>query len=178
MIVDLWLVHLLANKIEASFWNLMKVKILYLHAPDHETPLLETLTAINDLYKEGKFEEFGLSNFSSWVSTLTTYINPSAKKQALWVQFWFSWLVRLSMSAKQIISFFRPSTKECILQSPVKSNSNYYHVWNITVFGFMHIHHLVAVFSPANINSTWNLKTPLNMEDSTCPKRNVVVLIR
>ena len=61
----------------------MKVKILYLHAPDHETPLLETLTAINDLYKERKFEEFGLSNFSSWVSTLTTYINPSAKKQAL-----------------------------------------------------------------------------------------------
>ena len=51
-----------------SFLNPFKVKILYLHAPDHETPLLETLTAINDLYKEGKFEEFGLSNFSSWVS--------------------------------------------------------------------------------------------------------------
>lgn len=45
-----------------------KVAILYLHAPDHETPLLETLTAINDLYKEGKFEEFGLSNFSSWLT--------------------------------------------------------------------------------------------------------------
>lgn len=61
----------LANQMEIksiSFWNPLKVKILYLHAPDHETPLLETLTAINDLYKEGKFEEFGLSNFSSWVS--------------------------------------------------------------------------------------------------------------
>ena len=76
MMVDqaLWLVALTANKLDTkstSFWNRFKVKILYLHAPDHETPLLETLTAINDLYKEGKFEEFGLSNFSSWVSIFT-----------------------------------------------------------------------------------------------------------
>ena len=45
-----------------------KVHILYLHAPDHDTPLVETLTEINELHKEGKFEELGLSNFSSWVS--------------------------------------------------------------------------------------------------------------
>ena len=44
-----------------------KVQILYLHAPDHEVPLIETLTEVNKLHKEGKFEEFGLSNFSAWV---------------------------------------------------------------------------------------------------------------
>ena len=45
-----------------------KVQILYLHAPDHDTPLLETLTEINEIYKEGKFAELGLSNYSAWVS--------------------------------------------------------------------------------------------------------------
>lgn len=44
-----------------------KVHILYLHAPDHDTPLVETLSEVNDLHKEGKFEELGLSNFSSWL---------------------------------------------------------------------------------------------------------------
>ena len=44
-----------------------KVQILYLHAPDHDTPLLETLTEINEIYKEGKFAELGLSNYSAWV---------------------------------------------------------------------------------------------------------------
>ena len=44
-----------------------KVQILYLHAPDHDTPILETLTAVNDLHKEGKFDELGLSNYSAWV---------------------------------------------------------------------------------------------------------------
>ncbi|KAG0200977.1 hypothetical protein BGX33_010657 [Mortierella sp. NVP41] len=43
-----------------------KVDILYLHAPDHETPFEETLKAIDDLYREGLFERFGLSNYSSW----------------------------------------------------------------------------------------------------------------
>ena len=45
-----------------------KVQIVYLHAPDHETPLIETLSEMNTLHKEGKFDELGLSNFSAWVS--------------------------------------------------------------------------------------------------------------
>ena len=44
-----------------------KVKILYLHAPDHRISLQETLKVIDSLHKEGKFEEFGLSNFSAWL---------------------------------------------------------------------------------------------------------------
>jgi len=40
------------------------VETYYLHAPDSATPIEETLSAINDLHKQGKFKNFGLSNFS------------------------------------------------------------------------------------------------------------------
>jgi len=42
------------------------VDILYLHWPDIKTPIEETLGAISDLHKAGKFKEFGLSNFPAW----------------------------------------------------------------------------------------------------------------
>lgn len=42
------------------------VDILYLHAPDPNTPVLETLAAVQDLYQEGRFTELGLSNYSAW----------------------------------------------------------------------------------------------------------------
>jgi len=43
-----------------------KVPLLYLHAPDHETPIQEILETLNELYKNGKFEEWGLSNYAAW----------------------------------------------------------------------------------------------------------------
>lgn len=42
------------------------VDILYLHAPDHKTPIEETLGAVAQLHKEEKFKRFGLSNYASW----------------------------------------------------------------------------------------------------------------
>lgn len=42
------------------------VNIFYLHAPDHSTPFEETLGAINELHKQGKFVQLGLSNFAAW----------------------------------------------------------------------------------------------------------------
>ncbi|KAK4210915.1 NADP-dependent oxidoreductase domain-containing protein [Rhypophila decipiens] len=42
------------------------VDILYLHAADRATPFTETLRAINDLHKAGKFVRFGISNFTSY----------------------------------------------------------------------------------------------------------------
>ncbi|KAK4200932.1 putative aflatoxin B1 aldehyde reductase member [Triangularia verruculosa] len=42
------------------------VDILYLHAADRSTPLAETLEAINELHKAGKFVTFGISNFTSF----------------------------------------------------------------------------------------------------------------
>ncbi|KAG6370832.1 NADP-dependent oxidoreductase domain-containing protein [Boletus reticuloceps] len=43
-----------------------KIRILYLHAPDRSVPFEDTLREVNNLYKEGKIEIFGLSNFAAW----------------------------------------------------------------------------------------------------------------
>ncbi|KAK4151395.1 NADP-dependent oxidoreductase domain-containing protein [Chaetomidium leptoderma] len=42
------------------------VDILYLHAADRATPFAESLRAINDLHKAGKFVRFGISNFTAF----------------------------------------------------------------------------------------------------------------
>ena len=66
------------------------VDIFYLHAPDHNTPIEETLSACQKLYEgklilivtsimlnclDGKFKELGLSNYSSWQVVSNTVIN-------------------------------------------------------------------------------------------------------
>ncbi|KAM8990177.1 aflatoxin B1 aldehyde reductase member 2 [Ara ararauna] len=55
------------------------VELFYLHAPDHETPVEETLRACNELHKEGKFKELGLSNYAAWevaeICTICKYNN-------------------------------------------------------------------------------------------------------
>ncbi|EJU05759.1 Aldo/keto reductase [Dacryopinax primogenitus] len=43
-----------------------KVRVLYLHAPDRSVRFEETLEEMNNLYKEGLFEIFGLSNYAAW----------------------------------------------------------------------------------------------------------------
>ncbi|KAH8894153.1 putative aldehyde reductase [Thozetella sp. PMI_491] len=50
---------------ETSFGLLKtdQVDVYYLHGPDRKTPLEETLGAIDELYKQGRFRRFGLSNF-------------------------------------------------------------------------------------------------------------------
>jgi aflatoxin B1 aldehyde reductase len=42
------------------------VDIFYLHAPDRSVPFVETLEAVNELHKQGKFVQLGLSNFAAW----------------------------------------------------------------------------------------------------------------
>lgn len=37
--------------------------IFYIHSPDAATPISETLAGVNEVYKAGLFERFGLSNF-------------------------------------------------------------------------------------------------------------------
>ncbi|MCJ1478363.1 hypothetical protein MMC13_007043 [Lambiella insularis] len=44
--------------------KMQKVHIEYLHAPDRDTPIEETCEAIDKEYRAGRFEKFGLSNFS------------------------------------------------------------------------------------------------------------------
>ena len=42
------------------------VDIFYLHAADRSVPFAETLEATNELHKEGKFVQLGLSNFTAF----------------------------------------------------------------------------------------------------------------
>jgi aryl-alcohol dehydrogenase-like predicted oxidoreductase len=42
------------------------VDLYYLHAPDHRTPIAETLDAIAELLRTGKIRAWGMSNFASW----------------------------------------------------------------------------------------------------------------
>eukprot|EP00933_Yihiella_yeosuensis_P053227 TRINITY_DN51412_c0_g1_i1.p1 TRINITY_DN51412_c0_g1~~TRINITY_DN51412_c0_g1_i1.p1 ORF type:complete len:421 (+),score=79.90 TRINITY_DN51412_c0_g1_i1:117-1379(+) len=42
------------------------VDLFYLHAPDINTDIAETLEAIDELHKAGKIKEFGLSNYPAW----------------------------------------------------------------------------------------------------------------
>jgi aflatoxin B1 aldehyde reductase len=46
--------------------GLPKLQLLYLHSPDPSTPIRETLAAAAELYKQGAFEELGLSNYQAW----------------------------------------------------------------------------------------------------------------
>ncbi|KAG6805098.1 hypothetical protein H0H92_000709, partial [Tricholoma furcatifolium] len=41
------------------------LEMWYLHAPDRKVPYEVTLKAVNDLYKEGLFKRFGISNYTS-----------------------------------------------------------------------------------------------------------------
>lgn len=57
--------NILANSAK-SHKNLQqdKVDIYYIHGPDNGTPLEEQCRAFGTLYKEGRFERFGVSNLS------------------------------------------------------------------------------------------------------------------
>lgn len=42
------------------------MNIFYLHSPDRNTPIEETLKACQTLYEQNKFVELGLSNYPAW----------------------------------------------------------------------------------------------------------------
>ncbi|OCH85014.1 Aldo/keto reductase [Obba rivulosa] len=61
------------------------LEMWYLHGPDRTTPYEVTLKAVNDLYKEGKFKRFGISNYMAWevaemvqICRANGYIQPTA----------------------------------------------------------------------------------------------------
>lgn len=63
--------HTAKNLREKLEWNLKElgtdcVDIFYLHAADRKTPFAVTLEECNKLYKEGKFKELGVSNYSAY----------------------------------------------------------------------------------------------------------------
>lgn len=57
----------IAKSVDTSL-ELLKIptiNIEYLHVPDRTTPFEETVEAMNEAYKAGKFKQFGLSNFTA-----------------------------------------------------------------------------------------------------------------
>ncbi|KAK4699683.1 aflatoxin B1 aldehyde reductase, partial [Phenoliferia sp. Uapishka_3] len=52
--------------IQLKALNSTCIDMWYLHAPDRSTPFEETFKAVDELYKEGLFKRFGISNYQSW----------------------------------------------------------------------------------------------------------------
>ena len=67
------------TQLTTSLTNLKRpyADLFYLHAPDHLTPIEESLSEVQKLYKAGLFKEFGLSNYKSWEVNrpILTYFN-------------------------------------------------------------------------------------------------------
>ncbi|KAJ7643367.1 Aldo/keto reductase [Mycena polygramma] len=53
-------------KMSLEALNTDKLEMWYLHGPDRSVPYEETLKAVDELYKEGRFKRFGVSNYMSW----------------------------------------------------------------------------------------------------------------
>jgi len=61
------------------------IDLYQIHVPDADTPIEETLSALDDLVHEGKVRYIGCSNFSSWQiadADWTSYITISAASSA------------------------------------------------------------------------------------------------
>ena len=60
--------HIL-EAIEASLRRLQTdyVDLYYVHQPDPDTPIEETLRALEDLVRGGKVQYIGCSNFTAWL---------------------------------------------------------------------------------------------------------------
>lgn len=56
------------EQLQQSLTNLKtdSVDLFYLHYPDHNHPIEETLKACDHLHKEGKFKELGVCNYAAW----------------------------------------------------------------------------------------------------------------
>lgn len=56
------------EQVETSLKRLQTdwIDLLYLHRPDHQTPIEVTLEACQKLFRQGKFRWLGLSNYASW----------------------------------------------------------------------------------------------------------------
>ncbi|PPQ63351.1 hypothetical protein CVT24_006724 [Panaeolus cyanescens] len=73
----------LQNSLKAL--NVKTLEMWYLHTPDRSVPYEVTLKAVNDLYNEGYFKRFGISNYPAWevaeivgICKANGYVQPSA----------------------------------------------------------------------------------------------------
>ena len=68
-----------ASKIESSVEKSLadlktsSVETMFLHVPDRQTPFEETAKAMNDAYEQGKFNKWGISNYTA--AELQTFLD-------------------------------------------------------------------------------------------------------
>src|SRR5690606_8052483 len=69
------------NAVEASLRRRRTdyIDLYQTHAPDHETPLDETLRALDDLVRSGKVRYIGCSNYPAWLLAKSLWISDVQK---------------------------------------------------------------------------------------------------
>ena len=69
--------HHILNAVEASLRRLQTeyIDLYQLHSPDEETPLDETLVALDDLVRSGKVRYIGCSNYPAWLLAKALWVS-------------------------------------------------------------------------------------------------------
>ena len=93
----------------------------YLHAPDRTTPYEVTLKAVNDLYREGKFKKFGISNYMAYVYIFAD-MTPTDETYHL------SWEVAEIVGICKANGYIQPTAYQGIYNAIHR----YYNIHNIT----------------------------------------------
>ncbi|KAF5330595.1 hypothetical protein D9619_005737 [Psilocybe cf. subviscida] len=90
--------------------NVSSLEMWYLHGPDRTVPYEVTLKVVNDLYKEGLFKRFGISNYMSYVETFF-----ALSMKAKW--FTFSWEVAEIVGICKANGYIQPTVYQGIYNS-------------------------------------------------------------
>ena len=71
------------------------IDLYYLHAPDADTPLRETVSAVSRLLSAGKIQSWGVSNFASWqILELCGYADQAEIPRPVMAQQMYNALIR------------------------------------------------------------------------------------
>jgi aflatoxin B1 aldehyde reductase len=71
--------HLAPDNMRAGLEESLKalgtesIDLWYLHAPDRSVPIQDTLKGVNELFKQGRFKRWGLSNYMAWEGLSRTH---------------------------------------------------------------------------------------------------------
>lgn len=88
-----------------------QVDIFYLHAADRSVPFDETLEAVNELHKEGKFVQLGLSNYTAFeVAEIVTLCNERGWVRPTVYQAMYNAISKYPLAVTQM----------CLLYGPVR----------------------------------------------------------
>jgi aryl-alcohol dehydrogenase-like predicted oxidoreductase len=94
------------------------IDIYYLHQPDYETPIEETLETLAELHKEGKIRFLGVSNYAAWQVCEMLHLC----KQAGWPSPWISQPMYNLLARgieQEYVPFARRFGVSCICYNPL-----------------------------------------------------------